>query len=108
MRIKNLETVTVVAQRIGKSKKETILVDGEVYIKSCAIGLWNYVTACEANDYSYPAFEIDGRKATIEKKHKDEWTASLSVKAAAADLLRFAKESNREYQAKYKIIKIER
>lgn len=31
------------ATRIGKSKNETICVDGEVFIKSSEIGKWNYI-----------------------------------------------------------------
>lgn len=31
------------AVRIGKSKNETIYVDGEVFIKSSEIGKWNYI-----------------------------------------------------------------
>lgn len=33
----------VTASRIGKSKNETIYVDGEVFIKSTKIGKWDYV-----------------------------------------------------------------
>lgn len=38
------------AQRIGNSKKEQILIDGEVFLKSVAIGRWNWISATTVKD----------------------------------------------------------
>ncbi|MBU2968754.1 hypothetical protein KO527_05250 [Pseudoalteromonas sp. C2R02] len=107
MEINSIE-VKAVAQRIGKSKKESILVDGEVFIKSCNIGLWNYITVCEANHYTYPDCKLVGRRSFVERKHRDEFSASLSAKAATAESIAYSKESGRDSEVKYKVIKIER
>ena len=32
-----------IAERIGKSKKERVIVDGEVFLKSVDIGKWSHV-----------------------------------------------------------------
>lgn len=38
-----MTNLTAKAIQIGKSKNETIYVDGEVFIKSSEIGKWNYI-----------------------------------------------------------------
>ena len=108
MEVKNIKTVKVVAERIGKSKKESIIVDGKVYIKSCNVGLWNYLVVCERNKFSYPDNELDGRHTHVCTKHRDKGNAQQGVETVKADLAYCLKRWGNDYQPKTKIIKITR
>jgi len=54
------------AERIGKSQKERILIDGEVFLKSVSVGRWSYIVVIKtANNESI------GKSAT--KENAEKW-----------------------------------
>ena len=104
MKITNTESVVALAKQIGKSKKESIIINGNVYIKSCKIGLWNSVVVCEYDDINYIKNEVVGRKYCVSSKHRCKYSASLSIESSITDHIKFKKDTGHDLKAKYKII----
>jgi len=61
-----------VAQRIGNSKNESILIDGEVFLKSVAIGRWDYIVVIDVEDeYFYAGGErFIGKSGSLQAAEK--------------------------------------
>jgi hypothetical protein len=100
--------MSVIAKRIGKSANESIIVDGAVYIKSCKIGLWNFVILTEINHYDYMTNEVIGRKHCIESKHRDIYSAKAKKLSLQKDLNKLGLECSRDYALKVEIIDVAR
>lgn len=99
------------AVRIGKSKNESIIVDGEVFIKSCLIGKWNFLVVCEFNEFGYEGESKDkviGRIKVICSKHRDIHGANNGVESYNKDLEYCLNKYGRDHQGKTEIIKIKR
>jgi hypothetical protein len=56
---------------ISKGTKEQILVDGEVFLKSVAVGRWNYIVRISYTDTNGNHKEFDGKSAT--KENAEKW-----------------------------------
>ena len=55
---------------INKGKKEQIIVDGEVFLKSVAAGKWNYIVRISYTDSNGKHKEFDGKSTTRENAEK--------------------------------------
>jgi hypothetical protein len=55
----------VTASRIGKSKRESISLNGSVVLKSVEIGKWNYLLVSENDKYG----------CLVESKHRNRFSA---------------------------------
>jgi hypothetical protein len=99
MRIESINTVEAKEVRIGKSAKVSIIVNGDVYIKSCKAGLWNCLVVCEYTEKGYKNLSTS-QVSIISTKHRDECSAQEQVDKSNKDT--YAIDAN----AEYKIIKV--
>ena len=70
---------TATAKQIGKSKNESITVNGEVFIKSCAIGKWDFVIVANFDTHSYLDDSLVGNVTVVESKHRNILSAENSA-----------------------------
>ena len=108
MKLSNIDTATATAIRIGKSKKESISVDGSSYIKSCNVGLWNFLVVCEYDTYNYMTKQPECRICCVSTKHRDEYAAKESINSSVARDLKFKKDSGYDLNARHRIVEIVR
>ena len=85
------------ATRIGKSKKECIIVDGKVFIKSCVIGKWTHLVEAYSENHS-----------TIETKHRDINSAKISMKSQVNSHSAYRKSQGVNTSINFKIIEVAR
>lgn len=75
-----MKTFTATASQIGKSKNEGITANGVVFIKSCKVGLWNYLVI-SSFDYHFKIEDQDfsGNRVCVESKHRTIESAEKSL-----------------------------
>ena len=96
----------VTAEKIGNSQKERILIDNEVFLKSVAVGKWNYITVIKSDDLT---MDYIGKSATIASAEKwQPFSMEHSIEIAFATYLAPAEKIERFKQKYPKCKKVNR
>jgi len=106
MIVNDVKNIRVRAIKLN-SKKEKILINGDVYVPSCLIGLWNCIVIVKKKIYDETG-NSTGYESLVESKHRDEYRAVNGVDLAKAKYARLESEGAKPFDATFTTVVIAR